>query len=187
VNKLRTTAIGIGLTLTLAGCGGGGGAPAAALVQTTTTTVKLVSKNLLLTDADKMCDAAGLTFADLRTQAGDLVNALKDGNLTDGERDDQARDFLINTAIPPIEKVVGAFRVVGTPNRDGREYARFNLVLSDAMVEMKNETQKAPQDALADLAAGPDKAVSDPTRAGEAFANANDLAAAFGFKTCGIF
>jgi hypothetical protein len=180
VNKLRTTAIGIGLALTLAGCGGGGGsAPAAGLVSSTTTTVKLIPKQDLITAGDSACQTAGLTFADLRRKAADLAK---------GEpSDDAALDFMVNTAIPQWEKLVGQLRVAGTPNRDGRAFDKLNKTLDTALSQMKTETQKSPKDALADLADGPDKANSDPTRAGEVFANANQLAADFGFHNCGIF
>lgn len=190
MNKLCTTAIGIGLTLTLAGCGGGskGAAPAAGLVQPTTTTIKLISKRVLVADVNTMCQAAGLAFGDLRTQAADLMDALADDSLSNEQSpDERAQDFLVNIAIPPMEKAVGVFRVAGVPNRDGREYAHFVQVLSDAMVEMKNETMAKPQDALKDLADGPDEANPDPTRAGEAFANADELGSTFGFKDCKIF
>jgi hypothetical protein len=179
VKKLRSTAVGIGLALTLAGCGGGGSAPAAGLVGPTTTTVKLVPKQDMLASGDTMCQTAGLTFGDLRRKAADLAGTKPS--------DEVANDFLVTTAIPAWEKVVGAMRVAGSPNRDGRTYDKLQKSLGDALAEMRTDTLKSPQAALADVAAGPDKANVDPTRAGEAFANADQLAADFGFRDCGIF
>jgi hypothetical protein len=179
VKKLHTAAIGIGLALTLAGCGGGGGAPAAAILGPTTTTVKIVAKKDLLSAGDTNCKAAGLAFGELRRSAADMV--------ANQAGDDAARDFLINTTIPQWEQMVGALRASGEPNRDARDYDKLNKTLGEALTRMKKETQNTPQVALADLADGPDKVVPVPAKAGDVFAEGNELADTFGFRDCSSF
>jgi hypothetical protein len=178
VNKLRTAAIGIGLAMTLAGCGGGGSEPAAA-VATTTTLAKPIPKTELITAAKTLCDAKSSEFDDLRKAGKDLLDS-------EANRE-TVNDFMLGQAIPAWESAVGSLRVAGTPNRDPKLFARLNTTLDEALGRMKAENQADPVKALEDLVNGPDDALKLPTRAGETFANANELTTEFGFKSCEIF
>jgi hypothetical protein len=141
-----------GLLLVAAACGGGGSAQP----------VRLVEKSFVLTQGDAVCKAL---VADVST----LVGQFKAAHPTPSPAD--ARDFLVTSLLPRIDRGVGDLHRLGEPTKDRVGFDNAVLALDKDLTALK----------LA-VSADPIKVVNNPVAL---FATSTKLFTDYGFKECG--
>ena len=141
------------LALVVAGCGGGNSGPGAPA---------LVEKSTAIATGDAICKQLGIDM-------GQLVTAFRQAhpNLTDAD----ARDFLVNTLLPRVDRAVGDIHRIGEPTKDRVPYDEAVIALDKDLSTLKIAVGADPQKVITNKIVVFDKSAK--------------LFTDYGFKECG--